>query len=36
MQGGMLAGELEGIVSSLGLFHTTLLSRRRPHHGAEQ
>jgi small-conductance mechanosensitive channel len=25
MQGGMLAGELEGIVSSLGLFHTTLL-----------
>jgi small-conductance mechanosensitive channel len=26
MQGGMLAGELEGIVSSLGLFHTTLLS----------
>jgi small conductance mechanosensitive channel len=26
MQGGMLAGELEGVVSSLGLFHTTLLS----------
>jgi small conductance mechanosensitive channel len=25
MQGGMLAGELEGIVSSLGLFHTTLI-----------
>jgi small conductance mechanosensitive channel len=26
MQGGMLAGELEGVVSSLGLFHITLLS----------
>ena len=26
MQGGMIGGDLEGIVSSLGLFHTTLLS----------
>ena len=36
LRGGPMAGQVEGIVSSLGLFYTTLDRRGRPGHGPEQ
>ena len=35
LQGGDLAGQIEGVVSSLGLLYTTLVQRRRLDHGPE-